>query len=152
MQQNNENRINPDTALQTMMVVWFALLASQFLLVGMVYVIKPELLDFEKAEMLPAEHSMFITIAAIASVSILAVSLIVRRSILGRSVAEQNVSLVQTAMIAGIALSEGIVLIGMLLGLVADYKFFFLFGVLGVIGVLIHRPTKKAILDASFSK
>lgn len=150
MQQNNEHRTNPDAALQTMMVIWFALLMSQFMLVGFAYFVKPELLDLSDAELLPAESTLMIAAFAVISISVLAVSLFLRKTFLARSVAEQSVYLVQTAMIVGVALSESVVLFGLLLALVAGYKYFFLFGILGVIGVLIHRPTKKAVLDATY--
>ncbi|QQS31642.1 MAG: hypothetical protein IPM50_08065 [Acidobacteriota bacterium] len=150
MQQNNDKRINPDSALQTMMVIWFALLMSQFILVGFAYFVKPELLDLSSAELLPAESALMIAVFVVLSISILAVSLFLRKTFLARSVAEQSVHLVQTAMIVGVALSESVVLFGLLLALVAGYKYFFLFGIVGVIGVLIHRPTKKAVLDATY--
>lgn len=149
MQQNDDKRMNPDAALQTMMVIWFALLVSQFLLVGFAYFVKPELLDLTDAELLPVESTLLVTALGVAAMSVLAVSLFLRKTFLARSVAEQNVQLVQSAMIAGIALSESVVLFGVLLAFLASYKYFFLFGILGIIGVLIHRPTKKAVLDAT---
>lgn len=152
MQQNNENLTNPDAALQTMMVIWFALLVSQFMLVGVAYFVKPELLDLSNAELLPAESTLMVAAFAVLSMSMLSISLVLRKTFLARSVAEQNVQLVQTAMIAGVALSESVVLFGLLLALVANYKYFFLFGIAGVIGVLIHRPTKKAVLDATYKQ
>ena len=143
-------KINPNDAYQTFMVIWVALFVSQFLFVGLTFFIKPELLRFDLRKPLFGENTLVVIAVAAISVADLAVSFVLRNRFLARSVAEQNIGMVQTAMIVGCSLAEAISLFGLLLAFAFNYQYFFLFSAFGMLAMVLHLPRRSDIAAASF--
>jgi F0F1-type ATP synthase membrane subunit c/vacuolar-type H+-ATPase subunit K len=143
-------KISPEKACQTMFMIWSALLSSQFMFVVIVFFARPDLLKFDLNKPLLGDNAMIvIALAAFAFVD-LVISVVLRKKFIERAVTEQNIGLVQTGMIVGCALAEAISLFGLLLAFVFDYQYFFLFSILGVIGILLHFPKRSDVHAASY--
>lgn len=145
-----KQKMNPDDAYRTLLVIWIALFVSQFLFVLLALTVKPELRRFDLTRPLYGENAA--AVIAISAISLInfALSFMRRNKFLARSVAEQDIGLVQTAMIAGCALAESISLFGVVLALFFDYQWFFLFSGLGILTTLLHLPRRSDIAAASF--
>lgn len=141
---------NAEAAYKNLLIIWAALLFSQILFVGMIWFIKPELFKFDFSQPIFGDNAIVVGLLAMLSVSDLAISLILRKKTLERSVAEQSIPLVQTAMIIGCALCEAISLFGVMLAFAFNYQYFFLFSILGVIGILLHFPRRSDVHAASY--
>lgn len=137
-------------AHQTMMIVWFALFMSQLLFLGMAFFVKPELLRFDLTRPLLGENAAIVAALAGFSIFDLIFSFVQRKKYLEQAVAEQNVAMVQTAMIIGCAMSEAVSLFGLFLAFAFNYPYFFLFSAAGIISVLFHFPRRSSIDAASY--
>ena len=147
---NAESKINPNDAYQTFMVTWVALFVSQFFFLGLALFIKPELLSFSLTKPLFGSNPVAVMALAAISVVALALSFVLRNRFLAQSVAEQNIGLVQTAMIVGCSLAEFISLIGLFLAFAFNYQYFFLFSGLGMLATVLHLPRRSDIAAASY--
>lgn len=146
-----ENKtINPQQAQTTLTIIWFALLFSQFLFVGLVYVVRPELMAIDTNKPLLGDNALILGIISLTAVSNLVFGFAQRRKFLAQSVAEQKVELVQTGMIIGIALCESVSLFGVLLALAFNYQYFFIFSAIGIIGTILYFPKPGDIRAASY--
>ncbi|MBP7474001.1 MAG: hypothetical protein KBF83_03360 [Pyrinomonadaceae bacterium] len=143
-------KINPEGAHVTLLTVWGALLMSQFLFLVIVFFAKPELFKFDFTKPLLGENAIIVIALAAVSLADLVISIVIRKKFVERAVTEQNIGLVQTGMIIGCALAEATSLLGLLLAFVFDYQYFFLFSILGIIGILLHFPKRGDIHAASY--
>lgn len=144
-----KEEINPENAYQMFLIIWFALLISQLMFLFIVFFIKPEMLAFDFSKPFLGENATVILAFAAISISVLAVSLVMKSKYLAQSVAEQKIEHVQTAMIVGSALAESVSLFGLLLAFSFDYQYFFLFSALGIFGTLLHFPKRANVHAAS---
>lgn len=143
-------KINVQTAYQTLTIIWAALLMSQFLFLVIIYVVKPEVFKFDFSKPLLGAEPVFVIALAGISVMNFAMSFVLRRKFLNQSVAEQKIHLVQTAMITGCALCESISLFGLLLVFLQSYQYFFLFFALAILGFILHFPRRENLIAASY--
>jgi hypothetical protein len=95
---------------------------------------------------------LIIIIFAAAGLFNLALSLVFKKKFLDQAVRDQNVQFVQTAMIVGCALCETVSLFGLMLAFIATYQYFFVWVVLGMLGMILHFPLRKNLMNASFGK
>lgn len=145
---------DPKTAgqFQTMVVLWAALLMSQFLFVLLILFIKPNLLVFPPSGPLLGDNAPIVIALAMAAIISVAVSFVLRKQNVDRGIATQNVGLIQTGLIMGCALCEASSLIGVMLAFAFNYRYFFLWIALGVVGMLLHFPRRSDIEGANFRK
>src|SRR5688572_10329488 len=109
---------NPNVELQyrTMTIVWAALFFSQFLLLLILYFIKPELYSFDfRKPLLDEQNFVFIIAMAVVGISTFAASFILKSKLLKQAIESQSTVLVQTALIIACALCEAITLFGFVL-------------------------------------
>ena len=143
---------NAEQSYKTLLIIWVALLISQLMFVVLIWFTKPELFKFDFSQPLLGDNALIVGLFAMLSISDIAIGLVLRKKTLERSVAEQSIPLVQTAMIIGCALSEAISLFGVMLAFAFNYQYFFLFSILGVIGILLHFPRREELHAASYRK
>ncbi len=143
---------NAEQSYKTLLIIWVALLISQLMFVVLIWFTKPELFKFDFSQPILGDNAMIVGVFAMLSVSDIVIGLVLRKKTLERSVAEQSIPLVQTAMIIGCALSEAISLFGVMLAFAFNYQYFFLFSILGVIGILLHFPRREELHAASYRK
>jgi F0F1-type ATP synthase membrane subunit c/vacuolar-type H+-ATPase subunit K len=139
-----------EQSYRTLLIIWAALLFSQLMFVVLIWFSRPELFKFDFSQPLLGDNAVIVGLFAMLSFSDIVISLILRKKTLERSVAEQSIPLVQTAMIIGCALSEAISLFGVMLAFAFNYQYFFLFSILGVIGILLHFPRRSDVHAASY--
>jgi len=147
---------NPDPRTagqyQTMMVLWAALLMSQFLFVLLIFVTRPKLFTFPPAGPLLGENALIVLVLGLAAVTSVAVSFFLRKQNVERGIATQNVGLIQSGLITGCVLCEVSSLLGVVLAFAFNYEYFFLWIALGILGMLLHFPRRGDIEAANFKK
>jgi len=147
---------NPDPRTagqyQTMMVLWAALLMSQFLFVLLIFVTTPKLFTFPPAGPLLGENALIVLVLGLAAVTSVAVSFFLRKQNVERGIATQNVGLIQSGLITGCVLCEVSSLLGVVLAFAFNYEYFFLWIALGILGMLLHFPRRGDIEAANFKK
>ena len=147
---------NPDPRTagqyQTMMVLWAALLMSQFLFVLLIFVTRPKLFTFPPAGPLLGENALIVLVLGLAAVTSVAVSFFLRKQNVERGIATQNVGLIQSGLITGCVLCEVSSLLGVVLAFAFNYQYFFLWIALGIFGMLLHFPRRSDIEAANFKK
>lgn len=145
-----DEKTNPEQFYRTMVIIWFALFVSQFLFLLVIFFVKPELFRFDFSQPLLGKNAPIIIIFALAAFFNIAISFFLKKKYLNQAVAEQNVHFVQTAMIVGCAMCELVSLFGLMLALVADYQYFFLWFILGIGATIFHFPRRDNVFAASY--
>jgi len=145
-------QIDLTKAYQTLVIIWAALLISQFLFLIMIYFVKPEVYSFDFSQPIGGRQPMLVIALAAAAVFNFFLSFKMRRKSLTESVEKQNVGLVQTGMIIGCALGEGISIMGLLLVFLESYQYFFLFFALGILTTVLSFPRRDDVMAAGFKK
>jgi hypothetical protein len=135
---------------QKMVVIWGALLTSQFIFLMVLYLIKKELFHIDLSQPLAGKNPALVGIAALLSLTTLTLSFALKTRVLKQSEVEQNVGLVQTALIVSYAFCESVSLIGFMLAMMIDYQYFFLWFAAGIAGIALHFPRRKYIERASY--
>ena len=135
---------------QTLLVVWFALIVSQLLFVLLVFFSRPELFHLDASKPMLGSQPILVIVLTAASLAALVTSFVMEKKLLDQSVVKQDVGLVQQALITGCALCEAISLFGLFLAFATNYSYFFLFSGLGVLGAILHFPSRKNLLAASY--
>jgi hypothetical protein len=133
---------------KTLVVLWGALLFSQVLFLGIVYIIKPELLSSQFSQPLLGKHPIVIILFAAAAITVFVLSFVLRNQHMRRAIVDQDAGCVQTGLLLGCALSEIGGVLGMVLAFVFDYQYFFVWIALAFIGILFHFPRRRNLLDA----
>ena len=143
-------KLNSDDAFKTLLIIWFALVMSQVIFVVMIYAVKPEMLHFDLVRPALGDTPIVVAAFAVLTLANLAMSFIMPKRFLTQSVDQQDIGLVQTAMIIGCALCESVSLFGVLLAFAFNYKYFFIFSAIGILGTLLHFPRRGDVHAASF--
>lgn len=149
MQSENNNI---EQSYRTMTIIWFALLVTQVLWLLFVFIRKRELFKFDFSKpFLDGENSILVIVLAVAGITTFLVSFVMRSKLLKQAVDNQNVGLVQRAMIIGCALCEVTALCGLVLAF-TFYQYFFLWFALGILGIILHFPQRENVIAASYKK
>lgn len=135
---------------QTLVVIWAALLMSQFMFVFLIFLTRRELFAFDFTKPLAGQSSAMIIGFALAAVTCFLFSFAFKKRFFERAVEQQNPQLVQSGLIIAIALCEACSLIGLALAFAFDYQYFFLWIALGVLGILLHFPRRDVLVSASY--
>ncbi len=144
---------NIEQIYRTLALIWFALFVSQFLFLVVIFFVKPALFRFDFSQpFLPGQFSIIVIVFLLVGITNIAISFFLRKKYLDQAVAEQNIYFVQTALIAGCALCESVSLFGMMLAFVADYKYFFLWFILGIGATIFHFPRRDNLIAASYKQ
>ena len=138
---------------QTLVATWFALLLSQVLFFLLIWFIKPEIVSsrFLSAsslrEVLGTQPLITIVFAASALIFFL-LSQAIARQHMRRAVRDRDATCIQTGLVIGCALSEISSILGLILALLFDYPYFYLWIALGTLGILMNFP-RRSNLDAA---
>lgn len=133
-------------------IIWFALLVSQMGLLVVIFFAKPDAFRFDFSKPPLGEKPAMTMLFAALAFSNLALSFFLSRKYVNQAVAEQKPALVQTAMVVGCALCEGISLFGVVLAFAFSYQYFFLWFALGIIGTILHFPKRDNLIAASYKR
>lgn len=138
---------------QTLVVIWFALLTSQFVFFLLIWFIKPELVSARYlsansiSEVLGTQPLITLVFAGSALIFFL-LSQVIARQHMRRAVRDRDASCIQTGLVIGCALSEISSILGVILALLFSYPYFYLWIALGTLGVLMNFP-RRSNLDAA---
>jgi F0F1-type ATP synthase membrane subunit c/vacuolar-type H+-ATPase subunit K len=152
MQQRPNEPETIEQIQQRLVVLWGALLTSQFVFLLVLYTTKRQLFAFDLSGPLGGTNSIMVSMLAILALTSFSLSFVIGSQLRKKAEDEQNVAIVQTAMIISCALCESISLLGFLLAFLIEYPFFFLWFALGIFGILLHFPQKKYLLRATYKK
>lgn len=137
------NQTRVEAQHRSLLIVWAGLLIAVggFLLLT--------ILAPSKAQ--PEDNVLPIVLTAVGFANV-ALSFILKKSYLAKSVAQQDLKLVQQAYIVALALCESAVLFGVLIHFITGSPYYYAAFAIGVIGMLLHFPMKQHLLDATFKK
>jgi F0F1-type ATP synthase membrane subunit c/vacuolar-type H+-ATPase subunit K len=143
---------NAEQSYKTMMIIWLALLASQVMLLVVVFLAKPEIFKIDLSKPLFGGNAVIIIAFAALALVNLAISFVMKKRCFEQAAEKQEVGLVQTGVIIACAFCEAISLLGMVLAFAFSYQYFFLWFGLGILGFLLHFPRRADVLAASYKK
>jgi F0F1-type ATP synthase membrane subunit c/vacuolar-type H+-ATPase subunit K len=135
--------INVDARYRTMLIIWFAILMS----VGMIFFVTPII------QPPPDEQGDKTLLWIFAALSVLPflLSFVLKGRLLAQAVKGQRPELVQSAMILALALCEAVSLFGMMAYLTTGTRYYYIFFIISVVGILLHMPRRNQLLAASYS-
>ena len=137
---------------QTLVVLWGALLMSQFMLLLVAFFAKKELFDFPFDQPITAQSGAMILGLAVVALTCVFFSFAFKKRFFERAVEQQDPKLVQTGLIIALALAEASSLIGLCLAFAFDYQYFFAWFILGIAGTLLHFPRQSDLLAAGYKR
>ena len=141
---------------QTLVVIWFALLMSQVVFLMFIWFSKPELISTRYLsassfrDVLGPQPLITIVFAGSALIFFL-LSQVIARQHMRRAVRDRDATCIQTGLVIGCALSEISSILGMILALLFDYPYFYLWIALGALGIMMNFP-RRSSLDATVLK
>lgn len=138
-----------DQKYRTLAILWLILLFSQLLFVVVIYSSKAELFSDRREQSSFGNESTVVFGAAFLAIANLAISFFFRRKAIEQGIAEQKPEYIQTALIIGCAFCEAISIIGLVLALVFEYQHFYLWLLVGFIGIFLHFPRRKNLIAAT---
>lgn len=148
----NNEKPTVEAQYKTMVVLWAALLMSQFLFVLLIFLTRPKLFTFDFSQPVMGPSSAMVLGFAAAAVTAVIFSFAFRKRLNERAVAAQDTGLVQSGLIIALALCEASSLFGLALAFAFDYQYFFAWIILGVIGMMLHFPRRDELHAASYKK
>lgn len=149
--QNQNPNVNEH--YKTLVVLWGALLVSQFMLLVVVFFTRPEVFRFDFSKpLLDGENSVMVIAFAAIGITTFLLSFILRRKFINQAIQEQNRQLVQTALVIACALCEATSLLGLVTVFAFSYQYFFAWFALGVLGIILHFPKRDELYAASYKK
>ncbi|MBS1797231.1 MAG: hypothetical protein JSS81_25620 [Acidobacteria bacterium] len=137
---------------QTLLILWFALLASQVMFLVIIFMAKPGLYRLDLAKPPLGENPAITGVFALLALVNLVLSFVMKKRSYEQAVAEQKIAYVQTGLILACAFCEAISLLGMILAFAFSYQFFFVWIALGIVGIGLHFPRRDDVLAASCKK
>jgi F0F1-type ATP synthase membrane subunit c/vacuolar-type H+-ATPase subunit K len=155
MQPANKPGVEPETIdqiQQRLTVMWGALLMSQSFFLLVLYFGKRELFVLDLSAPVGGSNPVLVAMLAVLAMTSFTLSFILRKRMVFQAEAEQDPSLVQTGLVIGCAFCESISILGFLLAFLIDYRYFFVWFALGLVGIILHFPRKNDLLRATYRK
>jgi hypothetical protein len=134
-----------DKRYQTLVTLWFALLVS----VGM-YLLVALFVPASGPPTAPSTRPLLTVILIALGVFLVLLSFVVKSKLLERSVAQQDVSLVQKSLIIACAMCEATALLGLLEHFLIGATDYFLLFILAAAGMLFHFPRRLQLEAATY--
>jgi predicted MFS family arabinose efflux permease len=135
--------LSVDGQRRKLLVVWAAMLASLGVYVAIAYLLRPA-----RAEEGTANDTVSLALLGAGAAAVMA-SFVVKNRILSRAVREQDLKLVGTAYVAGLALAEGAGLLGLVSAFALGGGFPGLLFLVSAAGMLFHFPRREDLSAAS---
>lgn len=148
----NQRTDEIDAKFRTMMILWFVLLFTQVILLGTLFSVKREVFSFDPAAPLLGEQPLITLIFAMLAATNFVLSFFMRKRSVEQAIAEKKPAYVQTGVIISCAFCESISLLGLVLAFAFSYQYFFVWFAVGIIGIFLHFPRRKELLDAAFGR
>lgn len=133
-------------------IVWVVFLVSQISFLTALFLAKPELFNHDSAAPVLGENPVVPIIFAFLAFVNLAFSFLVKSLAVKKAIDEQNLKLLQSGTILGLAFCESVSIMGLILAFAFNYQYFFLWFALGILGILLHFPRRDNFLAANCRK
>jgi hypothetical protein len=136
---------NIEARFRVMLVLWLGF----FLSLGFYYLIS---LFIQQPDADAAQSRILTFVFTALGTLIVVVATVVKQKFLSQSVEKQEMSLVQTGLIAGLALCEAAALFGLMDRIVTGNRYYFVLLVIAALGMLLHFPRREHLLAASYKR
>jgi hypothetical protein len=130
-----------DKRYQTMIILWFALLMSVVM-----YFVLSQLAPPATA---PPNSILTFTLTAIGTF-LVGISFVIKRKLLRRSVDEQNINLVQKALVIACAFCEAAAVLGLVERFAVSGRDYLLLFAIAAVGIALHFPRRSQLEAASY--
>jgi hypothetical protein len=137
---------------RSLVVIWLGLLFSQLLFFVLVWFAKPEIVSFDTSVPFLGDKPLIIAAFAGSALAFFGLSLILSRQHVRRAIRDQDAACIQAGLTIGCALCEIPSILGVILALIFEYPYFYLWIALGAFGMLLHFPRKLDLDAASYKK
>ncbi len=145
--QHNPAQRSIEERHRVLLIVWGAFLASIVMYILVAYFVRPAGTGDGGDNNL-----VVIIVLMMAGVSMVAVSFIIKNSLLAQAVSRQRIDSVQVAYIVAFALCESAALMGLVATFITAEAYSFLLFVIGAVGLLLHMPRRDHLLAATFKQ
>jgi hypothetical protein len=139
MAPNDSNQTNIAQRYRTLLTLWFAMTMSIVLWLVLIHFV---------VSTTPVNQRLGLLLVCLGLVPMSA-SFLVKQVLMGKAIAGQNLMLVQQAYVTSWALCEAAGLLGLLAHFVAASPHYYFGFIIAGIGILLHFPQKKHLLQAS---
>jgi F0F1-type ATP synthase membrane subunit c/vacuolar-type H+-ATPase subunit K len=143
---------NVEHLFRTTKIVWVIFLVSQVSFLLAVFLVRKELFGFDFRQPLLTDEPVVPIIFAMMALLNFGLSFFLKSQAAARAVEAQNPKQVQTATILGLAFCESISIMGLVLAFAFNYQYFFLWFALGILGILLHFPSRDNFMAAGYKK
>jgi hypothetical protein len=135
-----------DKRYQTLVVLWFGLLMSvgMYLLVSLLA--PPEIADQPGHP----PNTLLIVATTALGVLLVALSFVVKRKLLERSVERQDINLVQKSLLIACAMCEVSAVLGLLQRFLFGNRYYYLLFLFAAVGIALHFPRRIQLQAASY--
>ncbi len=123
-------------------IVWLALISN----VGMFLLI----INLIEAPPANADNMMMAWVLLALGIFALALSFILKRKFLSQAIDQGRPEMVQTGLFVALALCEVSALCGLVVFFVTGTKYYYIFFIISVLGMLLHMPRREHLRAASF--
>jgi hypothetical protein len=138
---NQDIKTKLDSQYRTLLILWLA-----FLSMFAIYYFLPVAIGWHPAQ----ENRVLLLVFNVLSPLLVVSSFFVKRKFLARSVEAQDPRLVNTGFIVSAALCEAGALIGLLDGLAAQDRYYFILIGVAMLGLVLHFPRRTHLEAASY--
>ena len=143
---NPMNQTPEETKLEArfrvLLILWFAMLFSVIILFVMTKVIGTPLSAHD--------NPMFVWMLMIPGALTIALSFVMKRRFMAQAIERRSPAAVQTALIIALAFCESVALFGMVVFFVTGSRYYYLFFIVSVTAMLLHRPRRDQLRAATF--
>lgn len=136
---------------RTNIILWAAMLASQLMLLVVLYFAKPELFKLSSTAGFSTAINPIVFILAFLGLVTFALSFVLKARFLKLAIENRTVGLIQTGQILAYALCEATSLFGLVAAFAFSFSLFFVWFVAGIIGILLHFPRRDSFQAAAFT-
>jgi O-antigen/teichoic acid export membrane protein len=143
---NPMNQRPEETMLQAryriQLIIWIALIFAVVIFFVMTKVIGTP----------PSAHDnpVLVWILMVLGALIIALSFLMKRRFMAQAVEQQSPATLQTALIIALALCESTALFGMVVFFATGSRYYYLFFIASVLGMLLHRPRRDQLRAVTF--
>jgi hypothetical protein len=142
MQSTNQDQPSLEVQYRTLLIVWFAIWMSVLFLLVLTYLAPSQ----------TNENRSLSLLLNTLSIAPLALSFLLKKKMLVKSVESQQPALVRSAYVLSFSLCEVPALLGVLNHFVTGSKYYLASFAIAGLGLLLHFPQKKHLADASYKQ
>lgn len=126
-----------------LLLIWTVLFMSQFLFFAAIYYNRPEIFAPATDAPLLGDAPFLVVLFAFLALIDLGIAGFVRRKGISEAIESKDPKTLQTSLVIGCALCEAISILGMFLAFGFNYQYFYIWFILGAIGIIKQFPRRS---------